>query len=198
MISSPTSSVSAGSHDALPGSKRMSTSLVELSYIRVARRDKAKPAQSTQRTKNLFILPNTFHQVPHAPQAPGATITYRFGPTVSKRHRLSTVFLSFAAVFWAGFRAWRSHPDGRWLASAGRDRAIRIWRVADQVELNSLQGHEGEGIGRPGRGGRPLYQEGCAPRRRAEATEMLEKTQDKLILLAAVTTVATIGSRYAR
>jgi WD40 repeat protein len=36
-------------------------------------------------------------------------------------------------------------PDGRRLASASSDRAIRIWSVADQTVLCCLRGHEGEG-----------------------------------------------------
>jgi WD40 repeat protein len=38
----------------------------------------------------------------------------------------------FAAVF---------HPDGTRIASAGRDRTIRIWDAATGVELARLQGH---------------------------------------------------------
>jgi WD40 repeat protein/predicted Ser/Thr protein kinase len=36
-------------------------------------------------------------------------------------------------------------PDGQRLASAWADRTIRLWRVLDQAELQSVQGHPGEG-----------------------------------------------------
>ncbi len=37
-------------------------------------------------------------------------------------------------------------PDGQRLASAGADRTLRVWRIADQAELHSSRGHEGEGM----------------------------------------------------
>jgi WD40 repeat protein len=43
-------------------------------------------------------------------------------------------------------RALAFTPDGQRLASAGRDRTVRIWSVADQVELRCLRGHESEGM----------------------------------------------------
>ncbi len=36
--------------------------------------------------------------------------------------------------------------DGQLLASAGSDRTIRVWSVADQAELRCWRGHEGEGL----------------------------------------------------
>ena len=36
--------------------------------------------------------------------------------------------------------------DGQLLASASRDRTVRVWRVTDQAELRCWRGHEGEGL----------------------------------------------------
>src|SRR5690242_2225328 len=37
----------------------------------------------------------------------------------------------------------RYSPDGKWLASAGLDKTIRLWDAATGKELRQLKGHEG-------------------------------------------------------
>jgi WD40 repeat protein len=41
-------------------------------------------------------------------------------------------------------RAVAFSPDGKWLASGGRDRTLRIWDVATASPLAVLEGHSGE------------------------------------------------------
>src|SRR5262245_3533750 len=76
---------------------------------------------------------------PPLPEVPSAVRLDRYGDPLPAGAvaRLGTVRLRHEAL------AFAFSPDGKWLASAGRDGTARLWETATGKEVRRFGGHQG-------------------------------------------------------
>jgi WD40 repeat protein len=90
----------------------------------------------------LVVGPSCVQKQSTSPSERGLTLEEPAAPAVSKRGPRDVSVPN--VVVQSGHRAIATlamHPSGRWLASAGVDRVIKIWDLATRRELRTLSGH---------------------------------------------------------